>query len=225
MASPLTGARALIVEPDAEAASATAARMFFESSPRRACLAGGETPRRAYELLAEADFPWDQTEIFLTDERCVPPGHPASNWRMLNESLLSKVNATAFPIQGELPPDEAAAAYQEVVRGHLPFDFLLLGLGADGHVASLFPGHDQDPHPGALAAASWSKETGMWRITLTHEALSQSKRTVFLVTGEEKQSALQRLMRDDPIPAAKITSLTPITVIADQAAAAAFINR
>lgn len=208
-----------MVEPDAEAASAVAARMFVEGNPRRACLAGGDTPRRAYELLADADFPWNEIEIFLTDERCVPPGHPASNWRMLNESLLSKVDATAFRIEGELPPDEAAAAYQKVIRNRLPFDFLLLGLGADGHVASLFPGHDEDPHPGGLTAASWSPETGMWRVTLTHQALAQSKRTVFLVTGEKKRDALGRLMRDDPIPAAKVRSLGPITVIADRAAA------
>src|SRR5262249_59874024 len=105
-------------------------------------LTGGTSPRRAYELLSELDVPWGRVSILFGDERCVPPVAPESNYRMTKEALLDRVNpATVYRIPGELGPDEGAAEYAEGVAAVAPFDFAFLGVGEDGPVNALFPGH------------------------------------------------------------------------------------
>lgn len=198
--------------------SVVAAERFLALRPRTVALAGGSTPRRLYERLVTCAFPWSETELFFTDERCVPPDHPDSNYRMADEALLSKVPANAHRMPGETCDAEA---YEEELRrvfdaGLPQFDLVLLGLGEDGHTASLFPG---DP---ALA------EKQRWvvrverpdhpRLTLTPPVLSAAQVALFLVSGAAKREALQRLCDGDAIPAALVQAKR-VVILADGGAA------
>ena len=116
----------------------------LNGAARTLVLAGGNTPKRCYELLAGAEVKWGRVTVLFGDERCVPPGHPDSNYHMARESLLGRVApATVHRIAGELGPDEAAAAYDRIIGALTPLDVVLLGAGEDGHTASLFPGHPE----------------------------------------------------------------------------------
>jgi len=210
--------RELVVVEDAEEAARRASSIFIELAPRTAALAGGATPRRTYEILAESEFRWDKLQLFLTDERYLPLDHPSSNYKMVNETLAAKVPAVLHHIDTSLAPEEASLQYDEVVREKHPFDFVFLGLGTDGHTASIFPGTPASP-PDLLAEAAFSRETGLWRITLTLEALNAARDVVFIVAGESKAEALVRMMRGDRIPAAAVAPQGSVTVIADRAAA------
>jgi 6-phosphogluconolactonase len=204
-----------IVMPTAEAAAARVVELFVDAAPRIVALAGGDTPRRVYELLPQTHLDWVGTQVFLTDERCVPVGHPMSNFHQLSQSFGVDLKATIHSVRTDLSPDEAADRYHEDVAGSLPFDFVLLGLGTDGHTASLFPGMDLDPQ-GRFAIKSWSKETGLWRVSLTMEALDTSATTIFLVTGAQKRGALERLLRGDDIPASRVKATSRLIVVADE---------
>lgn len=217
MVSQLTN-RELVVVDDAEALARRASSIFIELAPRKAALAGGETPRRAYEILAGSEFRWDATQLFLTDERYLPLDHTSSNYRMVNETLGAKVPAVLHHVDTSLAPEEASAQYDQIVREKHPFDFVFLGLGADGHTASIFPGTPASP-PDLLADAAFSRATGLWRITLTLEALNAAQDVVFIVAGESKAEALVRMMRGDSIPAAAVSPKGSVTVLADRAAA------
>jgi 6-phosphogluconolactonase len=170
-------------------------------------LSGGSTPRSLYSLLAtDSSFrtkvPWEKIHFFWGDERTVPPGHAENNYGMALKTLLSKVSVPAeniHPIRIDLPdPGEAATDYEETLRGffHLKvgefprFDMILLGLGADGHTASLFPGSDALSERDHLAVADWVKTLQAHRITLTLPVLNQAGFILFLVSGQEKAKAL-----------------------------------
>ncbi len=205
----------LIVAPDIAAA---AAERFLALRPRTVALAGGSTPRRLYERLARSDYLWSQTEVFFGDERCVPPDHPASNYRLASEALLSRVAARVHRMRGETCD---AAAYEEElsqVFGHgLPeFDLVLLGLGEDGHTASLFPG---DP---ALQVREQRvvrvRRVDHSRLTLTLPVLSAAKVAMFLVSGESKREPLRLLLEHGNIPAAHVEA-GKVTIVADESAA------
>jgi 6-phosphogluconolactonase len=129
----------LIVAADPVAA---AIERFLELKPRRLALAGGSTPRPLYEALATVDHDWAATDIFFTDERCVPPDHSGSNYRMAYEALLSKVPARIHRMPGETCDTDAYERELRAFFGDAPvaFDLVILGLGEDGHTASLFPG-------------------------------------------------------------------------------------
>src|SRR5437660_8834785 len=128
-------------EEVAEAAAAEIAEALRDGA-RTLVLAGGTTTKRCYELLTELDVQWGRVAVLFGDERCVPPDHPDSNYRMAKETLLDRVlPASVFRIPAELGPDEGADEYAEVVANVAPLDFVLLGVGEDGHIASLFPGH------------------------------------------------------------------------------------
>ncbi len=210
--------RELVVVDDAEELAQRASSIFIELAPRTVALAGGETPRRTYEILAQSKFRWDATQLFLTDERYLPLDHDSSNYKMVSETLAAKVSVELHHVETSLAPEEASAQYDQVVREKHPFDFVFLGLGADGHTASIFPGTPASP-PGLLADATFSRATGLWRITLTLEALNAAHDVVFVVAGESKAEALVRMMRDDSIPAAAVSPKGSITVLADRAAA------
>jgi 6-phosphogluconolactonase len=168
-------------------------------------LAGGSTPRRAYERLAAPDLrdalPWRHTHVFWGDERHVPPDHPESNYRMADESLLSHVPippAHVHRIRAEQPDAaQAAAEYETELRatlgspGAVPcLDLVLLGLGADGHTASLFPGSDALREPTRLVVETWVPTLGAHRITMTLPLLNAARQVAFLVAGAEKAGAV-----------------------------------
>jgi 6-phosphogluconolactonase len=201
------------------------------------CCSGGSTPKRLYEVLAEpaiaARFPWSRVHWFWGDERFVPQDHPDSNYRMVFDALLSRVavpdgSIHAIPTAG-LSPEQAAAAYEKtlmvfygadtLVPTRPLFDVTLLGIGEDGHTASLFPGHPAlaEDHHWALAVIGAKSEA---RITLTYPVLDSSRDAAFLVTGESKRGAVARARSGDrTIPAARVRPVGRLHWFTDRAAA------
>jgi 6-phosphogluconolactonase len=194
----------------------TVARSGLRDGGRfKIALAGGSTPTRLYGLLATGEYArridWPRVEVFWGDERCVPPEHPASNYRSARESLLDQVPIPAENVHrmlGEVEPGEAAAAYERDLRASFAttsgpprtdrgsrFDLVLLGLGADGHTASLFPGSAAIHEPERWVVAHRVNAAPSWRITLTPVLLNASAEVLFLVTGGEKAPALRRVLQ------------------------------
>ncbi|HBP86532.1 MAG TPA: 6-phosphogluconolactonase [Nitrospirales bacterium] len=182
----------------------------------RVALAGGSTPRGLYRLLTgdpyRTQVSWNHLRIFWGDERTVPPDHEESNFRMAEEALLSHMpipSNQVFRIEGELPAGEAAARYEAVLReqfglssGEVPrFDLILLGMGPDGHTASLFPGTSAVAESQKLVAAPWVEKLHTHRVTLTPPVLNAAKHVVFLVGGGDKAPALQAVLEGPADPA------------------------
>jgi 6-phosphogluconolactonase len=200
-------------------------------------LSGGATPRRLYEILAGPPrrdaFPWRRTHWFWGDERFVPHDDASSNYRMVREAMLSRVavpaeNIHPVPIDG-LTPETAASAYERDLRSFHGADRLdparplfnvtLLGLGLDGHTASLFPGMAVLEERERWAAAVLGAKAEA-RVTLTYPALESTRHAAFLVTGEEKRAILARLRRgDDHLPAARLRPSGALHIFADTTAA------
>lgn len=172
-------------------------------------LAGGSTPRGLYQLLTHRPYVsqivWERLRIFWGDERTVPPDHPDSNFRMAQEAFLSQVPISpdqVFRIEGESAPEEAARRYERVLReqfrvsnGEVPcFDLMLLGMGADGHTASLFPGTSAVTELKQLVAAPWVESQQTFRVTVTPPVLNAAKNVIFLVSGPDKAVALQAVL-------------------------------
>jgi len=209
--------RELLATPDIAGAAAS---IFLSERPRTVALAGGRTPRDVHVRLAVEEYDWAATHVFFGDERCVPPDHPDSNFRMANEALLSKVEAQVHRMRGETCD---AAGYEEELRtvfttGLPAFDLVFLGLGADGHTASLFPGDPALEETRRLVARVERPDHP--RLTLTLPVLSAAKLAVFLVAGAEKREALRRLLAGEDLPAGRVTARR-VVIIADAAAAGA----
>jgi 6-phosphogluconolactonase len=173
-------------------------------------LAGGSTPRATYEILARdysGRIDWSRVHVFFGDERTVPPDDEDSNYRMAREALLDHVPVgSVHRMHGELPPDEAAAAYEQELRGFfgpegLPgFDLILLGLGGDGHTASLFPETSALEAHDRLVVANPVLELDTTRITLTVPVINAARAVYFLVAGEGKAEAVAEILEGDPDP-------------------------
>lgn len=195
---------------------------FVDAAPKSVALAGGSTPRVFYEELARdhADHPWQELEVFFSDERCVPPDHPDSNYRMAEEALLSKLPAPGAKVHrmpGEFCDAEGYERELRAVLGDRPvFDLVILGLGEDGHTASLFPGDPALDETERLVARVERPDHA--RLTLTLPVLSAARMAMFLVAGESKRRALRRLLADEGIPATRVAAQR-ILVVADTAAA------
>lgn len=207
-----------LVSADADAAARLCAERFAEAAreavERRgrfaAALAGGGTPRRAYALLGEAplagEVPWEAVHLFWGDERCVPPEHPRSNYRMAREALLSRVpipEANVHRVRGERGRERAAAAYERELReafgGGVPrFDRVHLGLGGDGHTASLFPYDPSLLERRRLAVGALHDGEG--RVTLAVPVLDAAAGVEFLVTGEDKAQRVADVLERSPDP-------------------------
>ena len=184
-------------EEVAEAAAAEIADVL-RGGAQSLVLAGGTTPKRCYELLAELDVQWGRVTVLFGDERCVPPDHPDSNYRMVKESLLDRVApATVYRMPAELGPDEGADAYAEVVANVAPLDLVLLGVGEDGHVASLFPGHPLLSATGLTAGIRDSPKPPPERVTLTLEAIRDAGRVLIIATGAGKAGAVALARRGE----------------------------
>jgi 6-phosphogluconolactonase len=243
----LTVRGTLVICPDLESLSREAARRLLAAvreirkeprTPFRLALAGGSTPRRLYELLAGSEFrekiPWSQLHFFWGDERMVPHDHPQSNYRMAQEALLKHVpvpRANLHPIPTQASPEEAALAYENDLRQHfgrgLPvLDLILLGLGGDGHTASLFPGAGALEEKQRLAVAHRPGLKGFDRVTLTLPLLNNARRVFFLVAGESKATALQAaLAGDGQLPAQQVAPRKGELIWLVDAAAASRLER
>jgi 6-phosphogluconolactonase len=232
----------LRVFDDPEALAQNGARFVCERAEAASgdftlCLSGGSTPRPLYEALAVPPllerFPWGRTQFFFGDERFVPPDDAASNARMVTAAMFSRApvppeNVHPIPTVG-VTPDEAAAQYERALRAlhgqHAPtrerplFDVCLLGVGDDGHTASLLPGDAvlgvRDHWVGVVAQGR-----PQTRVTLTYPALESSRVVVFLVQGEGKRAILDRLLcGDDTVPAGRLRPIGEIFWFVDRLAA------
>jgi 6-phosphogluconolactonase len=198
--------------------TADAAAFIEALQPRTIALSGGETPRPVYERLANAGLPWRDIDVCFGDERCVPPDDPASNFRMAYEALLSRVEARVHRMPGESCDADAYERELDTVFGPglLVFDLVVLGLGTDGHTASLFPGDPalevRDRHVVRVQRPDHD------RLSLTLPVLSAARVALFLVAGAGKRAALRGLLEGDSSPAARVAA-GRIVVIADAAAA------
>ncbi len=232
-ADPGALARAAAEEVARRAEEAVAARGAFTRA-----LAGGSTPRALYRLLADPREPyrarirWPAVHAFFGDERAVPADSPDSNARMAREALLDHVPlASVHRIPGELGAEAAADRCEADLRAHFGevpfprFDLVLLGLGGDGHTASLFPG---SPALGERQRWAVAGPAGLPprvpRVTLTLPVLDAARAALFLVAGADKATALRRLVRpaagEEPIPAARVRPQGALLVLADESAAA-----
>ncbi|HVS10306.1 MAG TPA: 6-phosphogluconolactonase [Planctomycetota bacterium] len=218
----------VLVLPDAEQVCREARERFAgearsaarERGTFRVALSGGSTPRRLYELLAELPageappaVPWSKVHFFWGDERLVPPDHEASNYRMAREALLSRLELApeqVHRVPTELEPERCAQAYEQTLlrafEGHVRFDLLLLGIGADGHTASLFPGSPALEERERLVAAVRAPGGGPDRVTLTLPAFETARCGFFLASGAEKAEAVRAALGggDSPPPAGRV---------------------
>lgn len=171
--------------------------------PFRVALSGGNTPRALFSRLASDDFKhkidWTRWDIYWGDERCVPPDHADSNYRMAYETLISRVPLTekqVHRIEGERDPEDAATRYGRMLKALAAedeplFDVVLLGMGDDGHTASLFPGTPALAEPRHLAVSVYVQKLNSNRVTLTARALNRARQVLFLVTGEKKAPVIR----------------------------------
>ena len=238
------------VEPDAAVLARRAAQYFVEMAERavaargraRIAISGGSTPKAAFALLADpaqpwqARMPWHRLDLWWVDERSVPPDHPDSNYRMTRETMLDHVPVRPEQIhrmEGELEPEEAAARYESELRNsfrlegaELPqFDGLALGMGSDGHTASLFPHTPALLELGRLVAANYVEAKHAWRVTLTLPVINRASHVFFLVSGADKAQILKEVLMGprDPerLPSQLIAPTNGIlTLLLDRAAAA-----
>jgi 6-phosphogluconolactonase len=180
-------------------------------------LTGGSTPRDAYARCAEADGDWSGATVWFSDERMVPPDHPDSNFAMADQALLSRLSnpPRVMRMEGELGADAAAGAYEALLREHLgsnpQFDLILLGMGPDSHVASLFPGKPALEERARFAAAVplAGMEPQVPRVTLTFPVLNAAREVDFLVAGADKADAVARAFVEPPDPEAPAGRVRP----------------
>jgi 6-phosphogluconolactonase len=213
----------LVVCETPEEASRAAAHVLAEAVGKggQVALCGGSTPRRAYELAAGLEPDWSGVEVWWGDERCVPPDDERSNFRLAREALLERIGRrprAVHRILGELDPYEAASRYDDELRG-VTLDLVLLGLGADGHTASLFPHHEALGEVERLAVAV--EHADVARVTLTPPPLRSARHVVFLTVGTEKADAARRAFGAPPdpaIPASLIRGLRSAAILDRNAA-------
>jgi 6-phosphogluconolactonase len=181
------------------------------SNPLNIALSGGNTPKMLFDLLVneyEDKIPWHFIRLFWVDERCVPPTHPESNFGMTYESLLKNVpipDNNIFRMIGEANPEKEAKRYQELLKIQLPsnksvpqFDLILLGMGDDGHTASIFPNDLSLLYSDLFVETSNHPVTGQKRVTLTGTTINQAEEVVFLITGSSKYEVLEQIMNHKP---------------------------
>lgn len=197
-------------------------------------LSGGKTPPPLYRLLATEPFArrinWEHVHVFWSDERCVPPDHPDSNYRMARETLLDHVplpSGNIYRMRGELEPAAAATDYEQTLRLFFDqqptFDLHLLGIGPDGHTASLYPGTVALTEEKRWVVANHVEKLNAWRITMSPPALNAAASVIFMVSGQNKAEALREVLEGtaDPVqyPAKMIQPQTALWMVDEQAAA------
>jgi len=219
----------LVVAADADAAARLAAERLAAAARAggHVVLTGGSTPRRAYELAAELEPDWSRVEVWWSDERCVPPDDERSNYGMVEAALLDRLAsapAAVHRMRGELGRDAGAAAYERELGDLARFDLVLLGLGPDGHVASLYPDQPTlDETERRAIGAEAHLQPFVDRITLTLPVLRAARAVLFLVAGADKADAVKRAFAADPsraTPGSLVRAAEgPTTALLDAAAA------
>lgn len=229
-----------------EAAMAQKAADFFMAAARHrieksgqfsVAVSGGATPRPMHRLLAEDPHGrarvWEKTHLFWVDERCVPESDPASNYGMARRDFVERVGipaAQVHPMRGTIDPDRGATDYEKTLRSFFckkqdvfpRFDLICLGIGTDGHTASLFPGHPAVDEPKKWVVAVKGGHPDVWRLTLTLPVLNAARNVMVLVSGEKKREVVKTLFQDDPpgLPAQRVQpSAGNVTWIMDDDAA------
>jgi len=183
----------------------------------RLVLAGGRTPRSVYQLLLAAEIDWQRWELYLGDERCLPPQDGERN-SVLAAALLARVPVgAAHPIPAELGPAAATQAYASNVAAAAPFDLVMLGVGEDGHTASLFPGHPLDEDAWAVAVHDAPKPPPA-RVSLGLRALRATREVLVLAVGRDKAGAIARWRAGADLPIARVTAGLRGHVLLDSAA-------
>lgn len=195
-------------------------RVVVDEAPSTIALSGGETARACYEALAGAPFDWDGVTVLFGDERWVPVSDPDSNEGMARKVLLDRVSPGVVHSMREAgpSPESAAAAYDALVRGLPPVDLVHLGLGPDGHTASLFPGSPSLEERERMVIDTGDDLHPRRRLTFTFAALARARLAVFTVSGTEKRDVLERVHRGDDLPAARVQAGRVVWLV-DHAAA------
>lgn len=214
----------------AEALQQAASRRILDAAARAirtrgrflVVLAGGRTPRGVYRLLRAAVTDWSRWQVYFGDERCLPADNNGRNSRMAAETWLEHVpipEDRVYVIPAELGADAAALNYADLLRGTGDFDLVLLGLGEDGHTASLFPGHDWGVAPDApdVLAVFDAPKPQQQRVSLSATRLSRAREVLFLVEGESKRDAVTRWLAGADIPARAIRPHSGVDVLAESA--------
>jgi 6-phosphogluconolactonase len=220
--------RRVEVFPDAAALAAAAAEAFVLASRSaagrfRVALSGGNTPRALLTLLADesapyrAGVPWDDVHFFWSDERCVPPDDMDSNFKMADDALLSRLpidKEQVHRVLGELPdPDDAARRYEETIKSEFKgppvFDLIYLGMGPDGHTASLFPNTKAVAERERLVVSNYVEQKKSYRVTFTLPLLNSSKAVHFLVAGPDKAETARKVLNEAPSAASPASLVQP----------------
>jgi len=186
----------------------------------RLVLAGGTTPEHTYRLLAEAKADWSHWHLYFGDERCLPSTHPERNSRMAERAWTGQVDippSQIHPIPAELGPEQGAANYGRLISSALPFDLVLLGMGEDGHTASLFPGHCH-PAESAVVAVHNAPKPPPERVSLSAATLGNCHHLLYLITGVGKQQAVAAWQKGEPLPITQIQPMGSGEVLIDTAA-------
>ena len=228
----------IVVVPDlpalADEAAARIERVALDTPPGEQAtiaLAGGGTPRAAYQQLAGRCPPWGRVEFFFGDERCVPPDDEGSNYGMAREALLDRIPLRASQVHrvpGELPPEEAARRAEEDLRASVPgapypvFDMVLLGMGPDGHTASLFPGAPELDEMRRLMVPVHRPDLPQpWRVSITMPVINAARRVLMMGGNPEKAAMVRRAIAGDPaIPAGRLRPAGRLTWLVTEDAAA-----
>ncbi len=222
----------LHIAEDSERLAQEAARHWtrraLEAIERRGAfhvaLSGGSTPERLYRHLGQGDLAksvdWSRVHVWFGDERCVPPDHPDSNYRMAREAFLAKVplpSRNVHRIHGELTPEDAASRYALALVRELPerqgafgrFDLLMLGMGADGHTASLFPGTPALTERERPAVAVYVEKLDSWRVTITYPLIERAREIMLLVSGAAKAEVVAQVLsgQGDAYPVARVRAV------------------
>jgi 6-phosphogluconolactonase len=185
--------------------AAAFARLVVDAAPRSVALSGGETAEQCYTALRALAPDWSGVEVFLSDERFVPPSDPDSNEGMARRVLLDHVRPRVIhPMFRPGPIEAAADAYDELVRAAPPIDIVHLGLGPDGHTASLFPGSPTLAETERLVVSAGDAEHPHPRLTFTYPGIARGRLVVVTVAGAERRNAVERIRAGEDLPAARI---------------------
>ncbi len=215
--SELPNAQAVFVHDDLDDLSAAVAQRVVELATQaiavrgvfHLALAGGETPRRCYQKLRELTIDWSRVQIYFGDERCLPVGNAQRNDSMARESLLDHVPippANIHSIPAELGAREAAAIYAALLDRIMPLDLVLLGMGEDGHTASLFPNNPATESASSIVAVFDAPKLPAERVSLGMSTLNTARQRIFIVAGKEKRAALKKIIEGTSLPVARVAA-------------------